>query len=180
MKRVFIILCAVFITNNIVLANEFSTYFDIGYHLGKYKEDVSGTPSFEPNAIKIGIGKFLNENIAIEGQFAIGLGEDTDQYQGIDIDVEIENAISIFLKGNLNLSEKANLYGLVGFTKGKLKAKTDALGEDYSSSDSGLSYGLGVDVCVVNNISLRGDYIFYLSEDDYDYSGFNLSVMFKI
>jgi opacity protein-like surface antigen len=174
MKKLVIITGILFSSSTMVFADDNSGYFGSGYHLGKYEE--SGVPDAEPSALKIEVGKYLTPNIAIEGQFLFGMGDDTVQIEGVDVDLELKNAISIFVKGDIDLGEKANLYGLIGFTKGKLEATIDENNVSVSEDDSGLSYGFGIEGEVGSGISLSSEYIVYLSEDDYDYSGFNFGI----
>jgi opacity protein-like surface antigen len=151
-----------------------STYLGVGYHMGDYKED--GVPSANPSALKIEAGKYLADNVAVEAHFILGIAEDTITYQGTDIDLEVTNAMSLFLKGDVPLSEKAQVYGLIGVSKGKLQAEIPSMGYSTSEEDSGLSYGLGLDVEVSSGVKLGGEYVVYLSEDNYDYTGINLGI----
>lgn len=149
-----------------------NTYFGAGYHIGTYDE--SGFPKANPGGIKIEAGKYIAENVAIEGHLLFGAGSDTVTYLGVDVDVKLKNAISVFVKGDLPVSETANLYGLLGFTKGKLEAS--ALGTTISEDDSGLSYGIGAEAGFGNDLYFSGEYVFYISESDYDYTGFNIGL----
>ncbi|MBU0991791.1 MAG: porin family protein [Proteobacteria bacterium] len=176
MKTAIFTLFTMLALTTVLYSDELPAYFDVSYHLGDY--DVDGGPTVSPDAIRVGIGKFFHSNLAIESQFIAGVGEDTAKAKGVDVDVEIKNAISIFLRGNVNLMQKANLFGLVGFTRGKLKASSEILG-DSSESESGLSYGFGVDFELIEGLSFRSDYIFYFSEDDYDYTGINIGAMIR-
>ncbi|WP_430460985.1 porin family protein [Thalassolituus sp. LLYu03] len=174
MKKLFIITGMMLSSTSMTFADENPGYIGLGYHMGKYEE--SGLSDAEPSALKIEVGKYLNSNVAIEGQFLFGLGDDTVDVDGLDVDLELKNAISIFVKGDIDLGEKANLYGLIGFTKGKLEATIDEYDVSVSEDDSGLSYGFGIEGEVADGVSLNGEYIIYLSEDDYDYSGFNFGI----
>jgi opacity protein-like surface antigen len=153
------------------------SYFGGGYHMGNYDE--SGIPSASPSALKIEYGKYISDSIAIEGHVAFGMSEDTISVDGVDAEIEIKQAISLFVKGDLNLNESVNLYGLAGFTKGKLKATFPDFDETISEDDSGFSYGLGLEAQTSGGIIFSGEYIMYLSEDEYDYSGINLGIAKK-
>ena len=151
------------------------TYLGAGYHLGTYDE--AGFPTLNPNGIKIKAGKYVADNVAIEGHLLFGAGSDTTTYLGVDVDLKLKQAISVFVKGDMPLSPTANFYGLLGFTKGKLEAS--ALGTTFSEDDSGLSYGIGAEVMMGNDMYVSGEYVFYLSESDYDYTGFNIGISKK-
>jgi len=155
-----------------ISANAENAYVGLGYHLGTYDE--SGFPKLNPNAIKLEVGKYVAQNVAIEGHLLFGAGSDTITYLGVDVDLKLKNAISVFIKGDLPMSDTANLYGLLGFTKGKLEASV--LGTTFSEDDSGLSYGFGAEVGLGNDLYMSGEYILYISESDYDYTGFNIGI----
>jgi len=163
--------------SSVTFAASGDSYFGGGYHLGKYEE--SGIPSASPTALKLEYGKYITDSIAIEGHFAFGLKEDTVSVEGINLDLEIKQAISLFVKGDLNLNESVNLYGLLGFTKGKLKVSAPGYDLSTTESDSGLSYGAGIESITANGLIFSAEYIMYLSEDDYDYSGFNFGIAKK-
>jgi len=165
------------LSSSAVLAANGDSYFGGGYHMGNYDE--TGFPSASPSALKIEYGRYITNSIAIEGHFAFGMSEDTISVDGIDAEIEIEQAISLFVKGDINLNESVNLYGLAGFTKGKLKATLPDFDETISENDSGFSYGLGLEAQTSGGIIFSGEYIMYLSEDEYDYSGINLGIAKK-
>lgn len=153
------------------------TYLGVGYHMGSYDE--TGVDTLNPNAIKFKVGKYVAKNVAIEGHLLFGAGSDSTVYSGVDVDLKLKNAISVFVKGDLPLSATANLYGLLGMTKGKLELALPAYNYTDSADDSGLSYGFGAEVAVGEDMYLSGEYIMYISESDYDYSGFNIGVSKK-
>jgi Outer membrane protein beta-barrel domain len=153
------------------------SYVGGGYHMGNYDEDGLSTAS--PSALKLEYGYYITDQIAIEGNFAFGIAEDTIDVLGSDVDIEVEQAISLFVKGDLNLSSSVNLYGLLGYTKGKLKATIPDLDETLTENDSGLSYGAGLEGITAGGFIFSAEYIMYLSEDEYDYSGFNLGIAKK-
>ncbi|MCC6302950.1 MAG: porin family protein [Gammaproteobacteria bacterium] len=152
-----------------------NVYVGAGYHLGTYDE--SGFPNMDLNAVKLEVGKYLTKNIALEGHLLFGAGSEKVDVLGTEVEVKLKNAISVFIKGDLPLSEAANVYGLLGVTKGKLEASV--LGITASEDDSGLSYGIGAEIGFGKGLFVSGEYLFYLSESDYDYTGFNIGLSKK-
>ena len=150
------------------------SYFGGGYHLGKYEEN--GFPTANPTALKLEYGQYISDSIAIEGHFALGLGEDTVSYLGFNVDIEMKQAISVFVKGDVKLNESVNLYGLLGLTKGKIEASIPAFNQTVTEDDSGLSYGVGIESKTASGVIFSAEYIMYLSEDAYEYSGFNFGI----
>ena len=159
-------------TSMAVKSDEGVSYGGIGYHLGTYEE--TGLPSASPTGLELKFGTYVSDRAAFEGRLVMGMGDDSINISGFDVDIELDRAISLFLKGDLPLSSTANLYGLIGFTKGKITASVP--GFSFSVDDSGLSYGVGAEAELSNDVYVSGEYVFYLSEDTYDYSGFNLGL----
>jgi opacity protein-like surface antigen len=168
MKSIMLCLFVFFLASGGAFAGEEKQYVGFGYHLGSYDED--GFPGADLNGIKIKGGKYVSDNVAVEGHFLMGVGSDTV----IGVDIELDTAISIFLKGDLPLSDTARVYGLLGYTKGELTASVP--GFSISEDDSGLSFGFGVDVNLAPDLLIGGEYISYIDESDYDYTGFNLTI----
>jgi len=149
-----------------------NTYFGGNFHLGTYSE--SGFPDLDPTGVRVKAGKYFAENIAIEGSIILGMTSGDATVEGIGVELELKNALSVFVKGDLPLSDAANIYGLLGFTKGKLEASV--LGQTNSEDDSGLSYGFGAETRFSENLYLFGEYVIYISESDYDYTGLNVGL----
>ncbi|MDF1763155.1 MAG: porin family protein [Oleibacter sp.] len=157
----------------------------LGYSMGTL--DVDGGSDFDLSAVQFRIGNELNENLALRFDYLIGLGDDSlDLGDGDSLDVELSSAFSLFLQPQMNVNEKVKVYGLVGFTRGTIESKINDVSGFFDSedlgtqeeSDTSLSFGVGVNGNVKDNIGLYGEYVSYLREDDYDYSALNLGVTF--
>lgn len=153
------------------------SYFGGGYHIGNYDE--TGISTASPTALKLEYGHYITDQLAIEGNIAFGAAEDTVQVLGADVDIEVDQAISLFVKGDLNINPNFNFYGLLGFTKGKLKATVQGYNQTITENDSGFSYGAGIEGISNGGLIFSAEYIMYLSEDSYDYSGLNLGIAKK-
>lgn len=168
-------LCLVaMLCSSVTFAANGDSYFGGGFHIGKYEENEF--PSASPRALKLEFGKYITDAVALEGHFALGLGGDTLSTQALDIDLELEQAISLFVKGDINLNENVNFYGLFGVSRGKFKATIPEFDVSFSDDDSGFSYGFGIEAKNTNGVVFSAEYIMYLSEDEYDYSGFNIGI----
>lgn len=160
--------------SSIAFAGSGDSYFGGAYHLGKFEE--SGFPDASPKALKLEYGRYLSDSIAIEGNVAFGLGQDSLSIDGIDLEFKAKQVISLFLKGDVNLTDLVNLYGLLGATQAEFKASAPDFGESFSEKDSGISYGIGIESKNTDGYVFSAEYIMYLSEDDYDYSGINFGL----
>lgn len=153
-------------------------YGGLALHWGEYKEDA--LDDVRPMGLQLKLGNYLHERLAIEGHYTRGISEGSVTEFGVNIDLEVDHILSVFLKADLPLNERARMYGLVGMSTGKLKARASIASFSFgvSESDSGLSYGLGIESRnTTGNIGFRAEYVVYLSEDDYDYNGLNIGLV---
>lgn len=119
-------------------------YMGANFSSVTYKED--GFPSANPTAISLKVGNQINRNFAVEGRFGFGLASDTINAFGIPVEIEVKNYYGVYGKGILPLSEAFAVYGLFGFSSGKISAS--AFGGTISESDSDISFGIGADFAV--------------------------------
>ena len=104
-------------------------------------------------------GRFINDNVAVEGRFGFGLQDDTV----LGVDVEIDTFFGVYGVFHISSNSDTSFYGVLGFTKGELTASVP--GFSITEDDSGLSYGFGVDIK-----SFNIEYMLYLDEDFYEVS----------
>lgn len=144
-------------------------YYGIGYHMGSYEN--TSLPEANPGAITFRAGSYLNQVIALEARLALGITDDT---VGANIDVELDSALSVFIKADVPMTAFVNAYGLLGLTRGEIE--TSAGGFTASESDTGLSYGLGIEGEINRRTSLSAEYVLYLDENAFEYTGINFGI----
>lgn len=144
-------------------------YYGLGYQKGSYEN--SGVPEANPGAIVFRAGSYLNQVVSIDARLALGITDDT---VGAGVDVELDTALSVFLKGDIPMTPFVNAYGLLGFTRAEVDAS--AGGTTVSESESGLSYGLGIEGEISRHTSLSVEYVQYLNEDNFEYTGINFGI----
>ncbi len=187
MKNLLALSCALGLSSA-AFAETGQGYYGIGYHHGSYEE--IGIPEFNPGAIAFRAGKYINKAVAFEARLALGITDDSSTvtvdipFYGTvqaDVDLELNTAISVFAKGDIAVSPFVNIYGLIGFTNGEIEvtvtdvnnpANTATISED----DSGMSYGVGIEGEVGRGTYLVAEYVMFLDEDAYEYSGFNFGI----
>ena len=134
--------------------------------------DEDNLSEFEPTAAVGRAGFYISDNVAIEGRYGFGLSDDT--VSG-GISGELDNFVGGYVSGHLPLADRLSLYGVVGYTNAKVTLKSGGL--ELSASDSGLSYGAGVNFFLLGNLGLNAEYMQYLSESGYDLSAVSLGVV---
>lgn len=168
MKKVYVSLLAL----AIALPAQAGMYF--GINLSRVEYDETGFESAEPTALSLRIGNEINSNLAFEGRLGFGLADDTVTVFGIPVDVEIDHFAGIYARGILPL-DKVSLYGLVGYTDGKITAS--AGGFSVSESDSDFSYGIGADFAVSKTGAINLEWAHLFSGSAYDVTA--LSIGYK-
>jgi outer membrane immunogenic protein len=142
-----------------------TNYWGAQYALVTYDE--SGFDEAEPTALVLRLGRFVTENISIEGRLGFGLEDDEVDVGPFDVEIEVDKVYGIYGVFHTSGSDDTNVYGVLGFTKGELEAT--ALGATFEGDDSGLSYGIGA-----NFRGFNIEYMSYLDEDDYDVTAISL------
>lgn len=128
----------------------------------------------EPTALVGKMGYFLVDQIAVEGRLGLGATDDTVNDYGVPVDMEVDRMYGVYLVGHLPLGDQATLYALVGHSN--FKATFSAEGESIPESESGFSYGFGVDLYPSEQFGVNLEYTQYLDETDFDLSAVSLGV----
>ena len=145
-----------------------------------YDQDVASKDA-EPTALIGRLGYFPTDYFAIEGRLGLGLSEDSvsatgpDGFGGtmtVDVDFEIDRLFGAYAAGYLPLGDVAAAYGLVGITN--VKATVSANGFSESDTDTGLSYGVGIDFYPSSGFGITAEYMQYLDESGYDLSAVSI------
>lgn len=148
-------------------------YYGIGYHMGSYEN--TGMPEANPGAIAFRAGGYLNQVIALEARLALGISDDTVRTSAINsIDIELDTALSAFIKADVPMTPFVNAYGLLGLTRGEIE--TSSAGLTASESETGLSYGLGIEGEISRRTSLSIEYVQLLDEDAFEYTAINVGI----
>jgi opacity protein-like surface antigen len=126
-----------------------------------------------PMTLGAKLGMSINKNFAVEARLGTGLSDDSI----VGVDVKVDNFAGIYGKGILPLSDVASIYGLLGYTQGKLKFEAPGLSE--SDSDSDISYGIGADFAISATTSVGVEWARLFKGDGYTVEGLSLGVSFK-
>lgn len=155
-------------------------YFGVGYHMGIVSFPAT---DYKPSALNIKIGKYFTDNVAIEGRFLTSLSGDKQTFSTGSGDVNVETNVSgsfFVVKGDMPISNNANLYGVIGFGSHKIEQKlTGALVGTGSESNSGAVYGVGVESLFGDSVGIYVEYMDYPNGSNYDNSGVNLGITKK-
>ncbi len=169
----------VFSLNAVAAGESGKSYVGAQYSFVTYTE--SDIPDFNPTALVFRGGYKLNKNFALEGRFGFGLSSDSQIVSGINLDLEVDTIYGAYGIGYMPVSDKVDVYGILGVTQGKLSA-TASLGSISASvtgDDSDISYGVGADFNVSNQVAINIEYMSYFSKSDFDASALSIGANFN-
>ena len=154
-----------------------NSYVGAQYAMFTYSE--SGIPDFDPTGLIIRGGYFFNKHFSLEGRLGFGIGDDQQDVFGFPVKVEIDNMFGIYGVGHLPVSERVDLYGVIGYSQGEATATVVGIpGATASDDDSDLSFGVGADFLITDKFSLNIEYMSYLSKSEFDTDALSLGVNF--
>lgn len=167
-----ITLAAVFAATTSI-ANAGDNYFGGNLASIEYSEDgVSDEASL--TAIYGRIGTHFNENFSGEIRAGFGVGDDTVDVFGFDVDVEFENFFGAYVRGGFQAAPAFYPYAVLGYTRGEVKASVSGFSDTATESD--MSYGIGADFSINDNMMINFEYLNYLDKDEAEISGFTIGL----
>lgn len=148
------------------------SYFGLNATKIDYSE--SGIDDIDLTAANFRFGTVLSENVAFEVRAGIGIGDDTVNVMGVDVDVELENMFGAYFRFGAPVNEDFYPYAVLGYTRGKLEAS--AMGFSDSESESDTSFGVGADFTVSDGLVINIEYMNFLDKDDVEVDGLSFGV----
>ncbi|WP_347331734.1 porin family protein [Marinimicrobium locisalis] len=121
------------------------------------------------------LGTHFNENFSGELRVGFGIGEDSADFGGGELDVELDSLYGAYVRGGIPVSENFFPYVVVGYTRVEATLSVSGFG-DFSESDTDASYGIGADLNVSQNITLNAEYMNYYDSDGAEISGFAIGI----
>lgn len=143
-----------------------------GLQYAQVTYDEEDFEELEPTALIGRIGRFMTENVSIEGRLGAGLEDDDIDivipgFGTIEAEVEVNTLYGFYAAVHSDPSKDVSIYGIVGVSKGELEFSALGLSED--EDDSGLSYGIGL-----NFGKFNVEYMSYLDEDEYEVTALSI------
>lgn len=156
-----------------VFAEGGDNYIGLNITRGQYSEDYIDE-DFNPIALVAKTGYLFNDYFAVEARLGVGVVDDEQDIYGYDVSVKLKYLMGIYGKGILNLNEQFDVYAMLGFTKAEMEAELEGYSD--SSDDSDLSFGIGVDYKLSNQLYLDFEYMSYMSKSDFDASAIAIGI----
>ncbi|WP_144391496.1 porin family protein [Pleionea sediminis] len=132
--------------------------------------------SFEAqsNNISLAYQYRFQDNFSIVGKVGFKAHEDNIDILGSEAKFSIDYLASVFVKYDLMPKETFNAYGLIGYSQAKFQAKNNIF--RYEETDSDLSYGLGADYEVAEDIRLYVEAVQLIDTSDAELRSYNIGV----
>lgn len=103
---------------------------------------------------------FFNRYLGAEGEFSIGV-QDEDVGGGT---IELDNSLGAFGVLRAPVSERAELFGRVGYARSEFNASVPGIGSASGDVD-GLAYGVGGKLFFTERLGVRADVTRYEGDD---------------
>lgn len=140
------------------------TFLDVDY-------SETGFEDASLNALGGRIGRHFNENFSGEIRAGFGVGDNSVSVISTDVDLEINHFFGAYVRGGFQLGPSAYPYAILGYTRGEVEASISGFGSE-TESESDVSFGVGVDLQITENVYLNIEYMNYLDKDDAEVDGF--------
>ena len=155
-----------------LMASAADPYFGGNFALVEYTEE--GFPDASLNSIYGRFGAYFGENFSGELRLGVGIGDDTVNYEGTDVNVELKDFYGVYLRGGVPIGEIFYPYAIIGYTKGKVEGSAYGISESFSESDA--SFGVGADFSFTETLKLNLEYAKYLEKDGVELTGFTVGL----
>ena len=133
--------------------------------------DFTGVINFDasPSGLSAKLGNRISDNLAVEGVFGIGMGDDNyASVPGASLDGKLKSVLGVNMLGLLPLSGSSEIYGKIGFAKIDVEISGSASGIGSASEsydDTGVSWGFGIKAGINNNSGIVLEYVQYPEVD---------------
>ncbi len=157
------------------LAYQPSSDYDLFYVGAGYSQnslDVEKGDSYDLGTLGINLGVKPSPYFAAELRLSTGVADDS---AGL-VEVDQKDTYSIFLKPQLPVADRFHVYGLLGYTTTKFDVSSSIDSEEVSKDD--VSYGIGAQVDVVDNVAVSLDYSRLIDDSEVTLDGIRLGVNF--
>lgn len=121
-------------------------------------------------------GYQINDYLAVEGRVGVGIADESlDVFESSAVDVGVDYTAQALVKGSYHFSDVVSAYGIAGVAKNKYSFSQG--NQSNSSSDTGLTYGVGVQFAISGNSALNLEYQKLPDMDMDDDAGISVSAL---
>jgi attachment invasion locus protein len=150
-------------------------YGEIGYTFLNLTATSGGdTAKASPGLLTGTLGYKVHPNFAVEAFVGFGANKDGIKLNGAStvFDAEANSSYGIFFRPSFALSDKAEVFGRIGYVKSKASISAGAV--SVSDRDTDGAYGLGLNYAVTNTSYLQLNWTTLYKKDGLKADGFGL------
>ena len=125
----------------------------------------SGGPSATPTMLSGRFGREFSRHLAVEGRLGLGIDDDA----GVDVD----HFFGVYGRAILPLADIFSIYGMLGFTAGKVSAPGG------SDTDTDLSYGFGADLSIGRNLAVNFEWAKLFEGSGYEVEATSVGIVYR-
>ncbi len=142
--------------------------------------DISVGPQsdgFSPTTLVARAGRYFRNNFSAEGRLAFPLSDDSQATPAGELSVGLFGILGGYGTAQVTFGERFTLYGIAGISM--VAGEVDLAGSDQSDTETGLSYGAGLDFAFGSS-ALNLEYMSYLDKSGFDFDAlaFGLKILF--
>lgn len=126
----------------------------VGANIIRVTDKGDEAPGIHPIAAGVKAGVTINKYFAAEARYASGVRSDNVNFNGLPIELEVDQLYGAYVKGMLPLGH-VTPYVMVGYTHGKETFRVKSFNLSASASESEPSFGIGMDVPLNEKFSLN-------------------------
>lgn len=138
---------------------------------------VDGLDTVSPSVLALTLGNQIDKHLAVEFRYGFSLSDDTLKVNGLDTKFKVKDYAGIYIKGFVPITLSGALYGIGGYTSGKVSA-SNANGTG-SENDSGLSFGVGGSFAINRLTFVTIEWMRLLKGDDYTVNTLGAGINFR-
>lgn len=153
-------------------------YVGANYTFVTYDEEFLGDADL--GALSGKVGARINPYISAELRAGVGVADETATDGNVSVTLELDYLVGGYVLFGLPNKTPIYPYIALGYTKGELTLSATDPGGSFSisESDSDLSYGLGANLAISDNVQLNAEYMKYIDKDDYEVSGISIGASY--
>jgi len=155
------------LTSQPVLADSTHGHRYFGASVGFMEIENQTNDEASINHIEGRAGGYVNDFLAFETRLGVGLTNDT--VNGAEF--SLRYSLGAYIRAGFPVHEQAFPYFILGFSRADFEAKV--AGNSVNDAETDSSYGVGIDVEVVN-LSLTAEYLNMIDKNDISFSGFSV------
>lgn len=143
-----------------------------GVQFSQFEYDQNEAGSVDPTMVLGRFGGAVDQYFGFEARLGLGLSGDSMSIDDESAEVDIDYLVGGYGVARLPIAGTITPYGIAGVTLADFSADSDAI--KASGTETGLSWGIGVEASVTPVASVGLEYMQYFDDSSYDVTALSL------